>query len=521
MPNITPPPIPTDQPKTPPSTPPTPPTDINSQPIQPAEPSNTPPTGNQPGTPKDKFAAIDQAMKKINSTPETPSIPTVIADNNQKSPLLTLLTNRLFLIGVGIIIILIIAASLGYYYFVYNVSQLNISVNNQPDILTINQKNYPALATQTIKLSPGNYHIHVEKSGYFPVDKNIILATQQTSGLNLELIAFPSPEEIIEYTTNFPSLNPAETQISYLSNFGTTFYKVDLNTYIKDIISPQNFNGITNIFWAPAARQASIIEATNNPHTADFQEKNVLYLPDRPLDSTTYHFYDFSKYDFISQTIQTYPVTIHHPSWHPSKEEIIFHFIDPATGENTLAKARPTLDNKEVITDLDMNNALVKYSPDAQLIAILDTDQSDPAEPNPVFVWHVTPRTMEKIPTKNRFIDFVWSPDNQYILGILDDYHLALLDPNTLNTTDLPDELSADTQHLSWFPDSQKILIIKSPTAAPDTMLVYDISTNEIMPVITDNSQTFNNISSPIITSDNRLLYFIGDGHLYSLPLYL
>gem|GEM_PF-3170563 len=433
---------------------------------------------------------------------------------------MTLLSNRLFLIGTGIAIAVIIALSLGYYYFVYNIGTLSLTLNTTPDTLQINQQNYSTENSLQQTFSPGTYTLIASKANHFTEERTFTITAQSETTLNIELIPYPTPVEVVEYTTNFPSINPAETEISYLSNFGTTFYKVSLEKYTKDIISPQTFNNIDDIFWAPAARQACIIQARNNPRTTDFQEENILFQADRPLDSTIYHFYDFSKYDFVSQEILTYPATILNPNWHPTKEEIIFHYVDPATGENTLSKAKPNLDGKEVITDLNMNNALVKYSPDTEIIAVLDTDMSDAAEPNPIHLFHTISRNYEKVPTKDRFADFLWSPDSSTILGILENNTLALIDPKTLNTTNLPAEIKADISHINWFPDSQKLIIAEEISASADNLFIYDISTNSTSDVITDNSLIFNNISYPIMTSDGQLTYFIGDGHLYSLNIY-
>lgn len=494
-------------------------------PMTPAAPSEKPaPSPSKSPSSPDNFAGVNQVLNKIKSQsipPQTPiDTPPAIEIASEKSPLLTLLTNRLFLIGTAIVIIAIIIISLGYYYFFYNIGTLSLTLNTSPDKLTVNSQSYPLDISQKTTLAPGNYTLVAEKTGHLPITKSFIITAQKETKLTVDLIPFPAPVEVIEYTTSFPYINPAETEISYLSNFATTFYKVNLQSYIKDIISPQNFNGINNIHWAPAARQACIIEAKNNPRTTDFQEKNSLYIADRPLDSTIFHFYDFSKYDFVSQQLISYPDTIHNPRWHPSKEEIIFHFIDPATGENTLAKAKPTLENKEVITDLDMNNARVDYSPNALKIAILDTDLSDTAEPNPIFLFDVLSRKMEKIPTKDQFQNFIWSPDSSKIIGILKDNSLALIDPATLNTTNLSADITADIDHLNWFSDSQKIIVCTDITASADKLIIYDINSGTTKEVITDNSLTFNNISHPIVTSDNQSVYFIGDGHLYNLNIF-
>jgi WD40 repeat protein len=167
-----------------------------------------------------------------------------------------------------------------------------------------------------------------------------------------------------------------------------------------------------------------------------------------------------------------------------------------------------------------MNNALVKYSSNSEIIAVLDTDLSDTAEPNPIFIFNTISRLYEKIPTKDHYQNFIWSPDSQTILGILNDNTLALIDIKTLNTTKLPTDIKADIEHISWFPDSQKIIIVATAPASADKLLIYDINSNTTTEAISDNSRLFNNISYPIVTADGQLVYYIGDGHLYSLNIY-
>ncbi|MFA4930567.1 MAG: PEGA domain-containing protein [Patescibacteria group bacterium] len=429
------------------------------------------------------------------------------------------LKNPKLIIGLIIAIIVIVIVVTIYNSTIKNVGHLSVALDQTPDSLTINDQNYDAASELDLDLKPGTYTVKASKNNFFPVQSTISVNPQETTSLSLAFSPYPTPTKVIDFPTSHAHLAASQQEISYLSNFGTTFYRVSLSDLTKDVISPNTFNDIEAINWAPSARQACIITSVNNNTQTDFQTKNILYQTSRPPKSTIYHLYDFSKYDLTSQTLITYPDKIKNPSWHPNKEEIIYHYIDPETGENSLSKSKPNLDNKELIYDLTgFNHAIVKYSPSTELIAVVDTKPTDQSVSN-IYIFDTISRQFSKIPTKDVYVDFLWSPDSQYLVGIKKNQATTLLDVQTQATTDLP--FFANINHLAWLHNSTQIIASISSPNSSDQLILYDLVSTEPTNLVYNSSTPFDTITNLIVSNDDTTLYFIANSnqHLFSLPI--
>lgn len=498
-----------------------------SNPIPPINQSQNPnPTNNPKSIPENKFAAIEQLKNSINEGKPLNTIPTpnTTPETNNSSAgfdvskiINMTLSNRKIVIGIIAAIVIAIIGGYAYYYFVYNQGTLELTFTTPPDELKISDQVYNINQT-TIKFKPGVYQLSATKDQYYPYQGEFEIVAGQTTALNVSLNAFPTPDELVEYPAYFPHIDPTDQEISYLSNFGTTFYKINLNTFEKDTISSNIFNHITNIEWAPSSRQANIIKSVNDPKIHQYQTINKLYDSTLPLNTVRYHLFDFSKYDLVSQNLIAYPSTIINPTWHPTKEEIVFQYLDPKTGENTLSKSKPTLEDKQVMYDLPgFTDALAKYSPNAELISIIDTDKSTSAEPNPVYLFHTIPRNFEKIPTKDVYIDTIWSPDSAKLVAIKNDNTPTIFDVTTFEATDI--NLKANSNRIAWFNDSNRLVIFPINPTQNDEILIYDLATKQTTPITMTSTKKFQTIENPVINRSGNTLFFLGDEFLYSLAI--
>ncbi len=525
------PPEPQPKPSTPPQKPPSSPTPIPPQspppPSKPIAPAESAPKENievKKTQPENKFSEIEKLKNSIsdgksissappaNTTQENNSVPTT-------NILSSLLSNTKLLIGIVVGIVVIAIAGAGYYFFVYNQGTLDITVSTNPDILTINDQEYTLENNQQLEFKPGSYTLSADKENYHPFTQQFEISAGQTTNLIVDLVPYPSPIELVEFTTNYPHLNPSGNEVSYLSNFGTTFYKINLNTFEKDVISANIFNHILDIQWAPSSRKANIIKSNNNAKIHKYQAENLLYESDLSENATRFHLFDFSKYDLVSQTLTTFPPEVHNPTWHPSKEEIVFHYIDDTTSENTLSKAKPNMDEKEPLTDLpsSFTNALAKYSPDGNLVAIVDTDKTTTAEPNPVYLYDVVPRNFDKIPSKDIYKNILWSPDSTKILAVKLDNTSTIIDAKTFESTAIDIKASAD--RIAWYNDSNRLIFFPIDPVGDDKMLVYNMSSNSTSSIKITDSLNYQTLSNPTINRNNDTLFFIGDEYLYSLAI--
>ncbi len=519
---------------TPPSNPPSvDPPPINPENITPPPPP--PPHSNQNSTqkinitktpPANKFAEIEKLKNTIetgqtaNNQPQPNNTTTNPTPNNQSGNFLNnILSNSKLIIGVIIGIIILAAGGYAYYHFVYNQGTLDLTLTTTADELIINGQNYSPQDNQQITFKPGTYAINATKELYYPASMNFEITAGQTTALTIDLKPYPSPVELVGFTTNFPNLDPSGKEIAYLSNFGTTFYKINLNTYEKDVVSGNVFNHITDIKWAPSSRQANILKSINDPKIHQYQTENLLYNPDLEQGTVMFHLFDFSKYNLISQNLIAYPQTILNPTWHPTKEEIVFQYLDPETNENTLSKSKPNMENKEVMFDLpsEFTNALPKYSPDGNLIAIVEIDKTITSEPNPIYLFHVIPRNFEKIPTKEIYHDFIWSPDSTKLVAIKNDNTPTIFDVKTFAATDIT--LKTDIDRIAWFNDSTRLIVFPIDPDEKNKMLIYDLATEQTSPIPMTDNLDVKTITNPIISRNDDIVYFIGNEFLYSLSI--
>lgn len=497
------------------SKPTSPPPSTNNQPGQ-----TTPPSSGQKPPNLDEITRLKESIAaNPPANNQTPPTNTPAGNSNTLNTIINVIKNPKIIIGAIIAIVIIVVGTGLYYTFYYNVGQLKLSINETPDTITINNQTYDPTNQLDLQLKPGTYTINLNKNNYFPLQTSFNITPQETTDLSLSFTAYPTPSEIVDFPTSFAYLSPNQTEISYLSNYGTTFYRVDLTDYTKDVISPNTFNNIDNIFWAPSAKKACIIQSTNNDQLKDFQTENILYKEDRKEDEKIFHLYDFSKYDLTSQTLTTYPNKIKNPSWHPTEEAIIYQYIDQETGENSLSKSLPNLDKKELLYDLEgFNNAIVKYSPNSELIAIVDTEPNDTSVNN-IYIFDNISRDFNKIPTKDYYINFLWSPDSQHLIGIKDSLQTSLINIETFDTVDLP--FNADIKHLAWLNNSTQIIAaITSPTSN-DQLIMYDISAGQPSDLVFTSDIEFTTITQPFVSRDDSTLYFIGTDkeHIYSLEI--
>jgi len=502
-----------------------PPSDQNFRP----NPATTHPSSSNPTPPptSNKFAEIEKLQQSITSGQQLSN-----NDDHPNNPDTTVPATPFYLSIINflgqskkiifIILAILLVAGIGggvYYYLNQHQATIKLTLTDQPDHLTINNIDYPTdQSNQEITVKPGTYIINATKDLYYPYNNTFELTSQQTKEINISLQSYPSSNKIIEYTTSFPHLDPTETELSYLSNFGTTFYLVRLDNPQKGTGSPNTFNHIINAVWAPSSRKAVLITSLNDPTLHQYQTSNQLYQTSRPLNSVVYSLFDFSKYDLVNQNLLVYPTTVKNPSWHPTKEEIIYHYVDPTTGENTLSKSKPNLDNREPLVELaGFSNVLSKYSPDEEMIAIVDQDQSTSAEPNPVYLFYTVPRNFEKIPTKDNYIDFIWSPDSTKLIAFKNNNQPTIFDIKTYQATDL--DFKATANRVAWFSSSDKLIIFPLDSSSTDQMLVYDIATSQTEPIKTKDANNFQTVTDPILNRANNIMYYIGDNYLYSLAI--
>lgn len=515
-----------------------------NEPINPNDPANIP--IKTPGSKSfsEKMAEIDKlhsALKNPNAPippvapgqptatpspapviPVTPGYETMPSTSGSGENFLTyLFSQQITFIVLGIIAVLVIGGVIYYFTTAGSKGTIEISFNEIPDTISVGSDSYPPAETITLQLKSGTYPVQATKKNYYPLNSSIEVQSKTTNQISLELIAYPKPQELVEYPTLFPHLNPQENEIFYLSNYGTTFYKMNLSNFTKDTLSPNYFYHIDNVVWAPSARPAGIVTSTNNPEIHSFQTENVLYQKNREEDETIFHFYDFSKYDLITQSHSTYPANVKNPTWHPTKEEIVFHYIDEETGENALFKASPSnIDGRERLLDLDFVNALPVFSPDKEMIAIIDTEPAS-TQSNPIFIYYTVSRNFDKLPTKDTYTNLLWSPDSTKLIGIKKDFRVSLTDIASGQTKDLP--FKANLDHITWLHDNQRLLLsMKQSGDSNDNFVVFDINTGEgtnldYMPP----DKPINSISNLIVNKTDSMIYFTGDTHLYSLPIHL
>ncbi len=212
-----------------------------------------------------------------------PPLPYPLSRKTRVAIMLTLLSVFLILTPV------IVMYARGYTYDFKEKTLIHggaLSIETTPRDVTISMNGITLSTLPPVRLPnvlPGNYHIKIEKDGYFTWEKNISLVSNQTTYLHdIDLFPQQKPEMAITNANNIvrffasPSANALLLLRKQGENFELSLYNPLLSqeTFITKILSPKV---PPQVEWSPSGELIRIESVRGN-------EKNIMLL--NPLNPT-------------------------------------------------------------------------------------------------------------------------------------------------------------------------------------------------------------------------------------------
>jgi Tol biopolymer transport system component len=187
--------------------------------------------------------------------------------------------------------------------------------------------------------------------------------------------------------------------IFYFADNASTLYKAKFsadNGKIDSIynlpISNPPFKNIKNIVWSPKKDAALLVK-----------------------DDGVY-FFDFQKYNFVSQEEVLYGRDVGDIAWSPDDSKIAYYYA-PTGGEHSLIFADKT--NTEMqrmlnFKDLGIEDPYLSWSPDSEWLIIIPRNKDRSA--NKIYLYNAYKRELATVNEGGGNLEAIFSPDNSKIL---------------------------------------------------------------------------------------------------------
>ena len=254
-----------------------------------------------------------------------------------------------------------------------------VSIDNAPLVVKNN-----GLASTT--LSPGTHILKVEAEGYISSIIEIDLKRARTASVSVNLKEVPSPHTISDSSTaakdvQFISEGDDFNTVFYYGNNASTLYKAKFKTndqglietvYNLPISNPPLMN-IDDIVWSPK-RDASIHKK-----------------------GKAAHFFDFKKYNFVSQEEVFYGDNIGDVVWSPDDSKIAYYYA-PDSGERSLIFANKTNSNVTRVAnlkELNLPDPYLSFSPDSEWITFVPRHES--VTENKIYLFNAYTRSFKEV----------------------------------------------------------------------------------------------------------------------------
>lgn len=396
-------------------------------------------------------------------------------------------------------------------------STLAISVDPENAIITVDNRPLQANTAGDIKttLSPGNYTLKVEADGYIAKIEEITLRRARTLKLDIKLDPAPRPYTITGETNvaeNVQFISQADdfNAIFYLANNGSTLYKAKFNinnkgeienVYNRPISSPP-LSGITGIVWSPK-KDSAILKKGGSAF-----------------------FFDFQKYNFVSQEEIKYGDDIGDIAWSPDDSKIAYYYA-PASGEKSLIFANKT--NSETtrvanLAELNVDNPYLSWSPDSEWLIVIPRNKD--FSTNKIYLFNAYTRSFKEVSDTGNNLEAKFSSDGTKILyttyssdpGSPVKAVVSVMDSDGSNKKSL--DLRADMRKISWLNNSTSEIIVATWDGDRQVEAIFGYDT-------TGKKQTSFNYLLPTktyvrelnVSANNNLLFYIANQQFYVIKL--
>jgi len=417
------------------------------------------------------------------------------------------INSRSLYIGLAIIIVAMLLL-----FWLLNRSVLVFQISPATAVVTIDNKPLKLGSDGYLKtvVKPGAYTLKVEADGYVGVTEEIILKSVRTTKYETSLSQVPTPYEIktgenVINNVDFVAEGDDFNTIFYFADNASTLYKAKFSGGSDKIESIYNLpisnpplKSIKDIIWSPKKEAALIVK-----------------------DDGVY-FFDFKKYNFVSQEEVLYGRDIGDIAWSPDDSKIAYYYA-PVGGEHSLIFANKT--NTEMqrmlnFKDLGIENPYLAWSPDSEWLIIIPRNKDRSS--NKIYLFNAYTRAFSTINEGGGNLEAVFSPDNSKILYST---YAASADTPVTSILSVMDKSGENKQSLNLYAHVGKSTWLKGSSekfavatydkaTSSEAIFEYDLKNKQASGF---NLPLANNITVKEILSyaNSNLLFYIANNQFY------
>lgn len=417
------------------------------------------------------------------SPTQTPTIPSSVPESFgvKKTTLDEKKPSKLKLILIIVGAFLVIAGAV-YYFLFY---QAILTINVEPSSANVEIAGTTNVGNTVIKLKPGSYQLQVSLTDYVSYQQDLTFKPSARQTIDITLNRQPEVVKLVDYPVLFATESADRQSLIYLSNQGTTIYKIDGilgDTKEKPYaVTPTSFKDVQDIKWN-LQNDLALVKQTNR-----------------------WYLYDFKRYDLLHQESTQWPEGIGNLAWSPDGQKVAYFFN--TAGEKTLIRADKDNSNMERVynlKDTNITDPKIYWSADGKTILLNDKS---------LYVFDVYTKTLTQLKQFESVTDAGFAPDSQHIIYEKDG-GLYIIDLMGENKIDL--KVATSLSKAGWLDSGNLVYFVTDGNS--DNL--YKINTSSL----TQSQYTYKpsytiNAKNLIITSDLSRVIFNQDDYEYSLKL--
>lgn len=385
--------------------------------------------------------------------------------------------NKKFWLVVGIAFVLAIIIFVGF------LLRARISIEVIPareTEISIDGKAYNPKAN---KFWPGSHRIVIKKPGFVTYNESQKFGVNQKADLKIELKAIPEPAQISEGPASNLNPTPDRTNIDFIDK---TRDRLVLYNPAGTARGKDRFRALT-------------------PDGALKDVDRVIWQPQQELalfkKGTSGGLYDFKRYDLISQTFNDWGKDIGDVFWQ-SKNQKLYYYYAPPTGERSIIQSNYNHDQIDRYFDLAkeaINNPQISLAPNEE-VAIFTSDG--------IWRFDIQSKKISRLVRDKGYRATRIAPNSRWLVAIKDN-QLVVMDLDGKNRQEWDYQVNPD--QVSFVGDDEILAVVGGKLIK----INLKTRTEEEFAASKDLSK----ISDLVVTADQKRIFFIENGLVYTLPL--
>ena len=383
-----------------------------------------------------------------------------------------------------------------------------VSVDNVPIVIRNN-----GFASTT--LSPGNHILAVEADGYISQIIELNLKRARTIDKEVSLQRIPKPYSISDSTE-------AAENVQFIiegDDFNTVFYYADnAQTLYKAKFTVTDEGKIETVYNLPIS----------NPPLSGIEK--IIWSPKKDASihkkGSKAFFFDFKKYNFVSQEEVVYGENIGDIAWSPDDSKIAYYYT-PKTGERSLIFANKQNNNLTRVANLNelrISDPYLRFSPSSEWLIVIPRNSN--ASENKIYLFNAYTRSFKEVSDAGNNLEAKFSPDGSRILysSYSDDPQnpvkslVSIMDADGGNKRGL--DLRADIDKIDWFQGSSEEIVVATWDEEKKTESIFVYNTEkkqkEGLFIELPEKKVVKEIVSP---QNGNLIYYIANDQFYIVSL--